>query len=194
MHPARKTVIKFLFASTASLFFITPSGEISAQYRITSALIKQDTIQTADSVRIGGSGFENAQQQNSKSGNLAMLLSAICPGAGQMYAHRYYTIPLIWGFGYYFGSIALRSNRKYDEYKGKYSESIRLDTLNHTGDIQLKSNRDFYHNQRDEFILYTFLTYILNIIDAYVSATLYDFDVSDNLGGNTEIRFRIPFH
>jgi len=32
-----------------------------------------------------------------------------------------------------------------------------------------------------------------NIIDAYVGATLYDFNVSDELGGNAKIDFRFPF-
>jgi hypothetical protein len=67
-----------------------------------------------------------------------------------------------------------------------------LNTINHSGDTISYSAREFYHNQRDEFIFYLALTYFLNIIDAYVGATLYDFTVSDDLGGNAKIRFQIP--
>jgi hypothetical protein len=133
-----------------------------------------------------------SDEKRAKSGNLAMLFSAILPGSGQVYAHRYYTIPLIWGFGYYFAASAIKANNQYMDWRGKYSESVRKDTINHIGDAYPLSVREFYHNQRDEFIFYVALTYFLNIIDAYVGATLYDFNVSEDLGGNAKIRFRIP--
>ena len=78
------------------------------------------------------------------------------------------------------------------DFRGKFSESVRLDTSAHLGNQTLLSARDFYHDQRDEFILYLGLTYILNIVDAYVGATLYDFDVSDELGGSAKIQIHVP--
>ena len=126
-----------------------------------------------------------------------MLYSAILPGAGQVYAHRYYTIPIIWGFGIYLSSIAIQSNNQYMSYRAQFSDSVRLDKIAQSGTLNenetyLKSARDFYRDQRDEFILYLGLTYFLNIIDAYVGATLYDFEVSDELGGSAKIQFRVP--
>jgi hypothetical protein len=94
--------------------------------------------------------------------------------------------------GAFFTSVAIKANNQYVDYRGKFSESVRLDTIAHSGDQNLLSARDFYHDQRDEYILYLGLTYFLNIIDAYVGATLYDFDVSDELGGSAKIQFRIP--
>lgn len=167
-----------------------------AQTKVSSVLIKSDSItkfsDINDSLGIRTGKIKLSDEWNAKSGNLAMLLSAILPGSGQIYSSRYYTIPLIWGFGAYFSSIAIKSNNKYEDYKGKYLESVRLDTLHRTGDIFIKSLRDYYRNQRDEFIIYLALTYILNIVDAYVGATLYNFDVSDELGGSAAIRFKIP--
>ena len=121
-----------------------------------------------------------------------MLFSALLPGAGQLYAHRYYTIPFIYGFGIYFSSIAIKANNQYMDYRGQFSVSVRLDSTAHSGNPVLLRDRDFYRDQRDEFILYLSLTYFLNIIDAYVGATLYDFDVSDNLGGSAKLQVRIP--
>ena len=115
-----------------------------------------------------------------------------------MYAHRYYTIPLFYGFGIYFSTIAIRANNQYLSFRSQFSESIRLDTtVARTGQLNqnetsLKDARDFYRDQRDEFILYLGLTYFLNIIDAYVGATLFDFDVSDDLGGTAKIQMRVP--
>jgi len=178
-----------------ALIFALSINDSTAQAKVTSALIIPDTTETLssshDTLKYQFSTVKLSDEKQAKSGNLAMLFSAILPGSGQVYAHRYYTIPLIWGFGYYFASIAINSNNQYMDYRGKYSESVRLDT-NHIGDANILRDREFYHNQRDEFIFYLALTYFLNIIDAYVSATLYDFNVSDELGGNAKIQFRIP--
>ena len=171
---------------------------LSAQYKATSALIKSDTTEDYstinDTLGIRSGKIKISDERTAKSGNLAMLLSAILPGAGQVYAHRYYTIPLIYGFGIYFTSVAIKANKQYDDYRGQFAESVRLDTLKHTGDANLMRIRDFYRNQRDEFIIYMALTYVLNILDAYVGATLYNFDVSDELGGSAAIRFKVPIN
>jgi hypothetical protein len=180
----------------AIFFFFVSSINADAQTKVTSALIKSDTTEaqysSKDSIGVQGNKIKLISDVNAKSGSLAMLLSALLPGAGQVYAHRYYTIPIFWGFGVYFSSIAIKANNQYLDYRGKFSESVRLDTTAHSGDQNLLSARDFYRDQRDEFILYLGLTYILNIIDAYVGATLYDFDVSDELGGSAKIQFHVP--
>ena len=123
-----------------------------------------------------------------------MLLSAILPGAGQVYAHRYYTIPIIWGCAIYFYSQRNKAEDIFKKYQVLYADSVNSITADPRLIQFYRDVRDSYHNKRDEFTIYIVVTYLLNIIDAYVGATLYSFDVSDNLGGNTEIRFRIPLH
>jgi hypothetical protein len=176
-----------------ALVFILSINDSAAQAKVASALIKPDTTETfspsQDTLKYQFSSMKLSDEKQAKSGNLAMLLSAILPGSGQVYAHRYYTIPLIWGFGYYFASSAIKANNQYMDWREKYSESVRKDNI---GDAYTLSVREFYHNRRDELIFYVALTYFLNIIDAYVGATLYDFNVSDELGGNAKIRFQIP--
>ncbi|MDP4220294.1 MAG: DUF5683 domain-containing protein, partial [Bacteroidota bacterium] len=39
--------------------------------------------------------------------------------------------------------------------------------------------REFYRDDRDKFYIYAALVYIANLLDAYISAHLFDFDVSD---------------
>jgi hypothetical protein len=191
----RRWILCFTALSLLVSFF--PSARTAAQTRVTSALIKPDTTEAQqavlDSLGIRAGNISVASQRNAKSGNLAMLFSAILPGAGQVYGHRYYTIPLIWGFGAYFTSVALKANDQYHNYQGRFAESVLLDTT-HAGNSYLKDTRDFYRNQRDEFFVYLALTYFLNIIDAYVGATLYNFDVSDELGGIAAIRLKVPLH
>jgi hypothetical protein len=167
----------------------------AAQAKVTSALIKPDTTETLsipnDTLQYQFSNMRVPDEKHAKSGNLAMLFSAILPGSGQVYAHRYYTIPLIWGFGYYFFHQYNISNDNYNKYKSLYSQSL-IDTTLFNYQSGYYQAREDWHNFRDEMGFYLALTYLLNIIDAYVGATLYDFDVSNDLGGNAKLRFQIP--
>ncbi len=132
-----------------------------------------------------------APETPGKSPTLAMLLSAVVPGAGQIYVRRYITIPLIWGFGYYFAKAWNDQNNRYHQWSDSVSASVQADSL-HKGSDFFRGIRDFYRDDRDRFAFYIAIVYILNIVDAYVGASLYSFDVSDNLGGSAMIRFRIP--
>lgn len=114
-----------------------------------------------------------------KSPTIAMLKSALIPGWGQFYNESYWKIPVVWGFLGYYLSVWISQNQKYNLYKDKYSQSIS--TLIPDGDTQLKKYRDFYHNQRDEFTIYIFITYFLNIVDAYVDSHLFDFNVTPDI-------------
>ena len=164
-------------------------------------------IQTEKSIRsalaVDSSSGPNSVFQDSisdpksiKSPALATVFSALVPGSGQIYAERYWTLPLIWGFGYWFVRQYISTDRKYDEWRAKYSESLTLGTSGPSGDAYAKYVRDFYRDQRDGFAFYLALTYVLNIVDAYVGASLYNFDVSGDLGGTSNVRFelRLPLH
>ena len=128
-----------------------------------------------------------------KSTTVAMLASLVIPGAGQVYNGSYWKAPLIWGLGYYFVSIYRQQNTLYQKYRNEYSASI--DTVNRTGDTHLRDQRDFYHGQRDTFGWYIAITYLINVIDAYVDASLYSFEVSPNLQPSNDLRatLRVSF-
>ena len=131
---------------------------------------------------------------STRSPAFAIILSAVAPGAGQIYAERYWTVPLIWGFGYWFVRNYIQLDRKYDEWSVTYTRSLEQGIYAGVGDPQVKYIRDFYHNERDRFAFYLVITYVLNVVDAYVGASLYSFDVSEDLGGGENVRaeFRIP--
>ncbi|HEX9829248.1 MAG TPA: DUF5683 domain-containing protein [Bacteroidota bacterium] len=124
-----------------------------------------------------------------KSTTTAVLLSAALPGGGQVYTERYWKIPIIWGFGIYFGSQWNKADNRYSDASDRYTESLALGA---GGDARARYERDFYRDERDRFAFYLALTYFLNLVDAYVGASLYEFDVSDDLGGNAELRLSIP--
>ena len=170
------------------LLFV-PSSAFS-QYKLSSSLLKADT-NAVDSPGIRSGRVALADEERSKSTTLAMGLSALLPGAGQVYVQRYWTIPIIWGFGYYFSRMYIKSADLYNDYRDQYERSVLADTAG-VGNTFLRDVRDFYRDERDRFTIYLALTYVLNIIDAYVGASLYSFDVSDNLGGQATVKLRLP--
>ena len=132
----------------------------------------------------------------------ATTLSAICPGAGQIYNKSYWRVPIViggmastiytidWnnrGYQRFKTAYALRVDyekdpTKYpqgspDEFRGAYSSTF------------LKNLKDSYRRNRDMCILLTAGVYILQIIDAHVDAHLKDFDISDDLAMNLEPYF-----
>jgi TM2 domain-containing membrane protein YozV len=112
-----------------------------------------------------------------KSPLTAVLLSAVLPGAGQFYNQSYWKIPIIGSLVGYFGYEYFRNNSKYLDYKQQYQNSQSV--FNPNGDLNLKSLREFYRNQRNDFFWYFMIVYVVNLLDAYVDAHLFDFDVKE---------------
>ncbi len=113
-----------------------------------------------------------------KSPTLAVLLSAVLPGAGQFYNESYWKIPIIGGLVGYFGYEYFRNNNLYKDYRNDYAASQT--ELNPDGDFNLKTLREFYRDQRDNFVWYFLIVYVVNMVDAYVDAHLFDFDVKED--------------
>ncbi|MFN3135846.1 MAG: DUF5683 domain-containing protein, partial [Candidatus Kryptonium sp.] len=99
------------------------------------------------------------------------------PGLGQFYNKSYWKIPIIYGLAGYFVYEIKQNDKNYRYYRDLFSESLKISG----GDYRYKRLRDFYRDQRDLFGIYLFVLYLANIVDAYVDAHLYNFDVSDNL-------------
>ena len=117
--------------------------------------------------------------RQTKSPWLAVGYSAMMPGAGQVYNENYWKVPVIVGLGGYWVYEWVKLNNKYNDYSDQYNQSII--TSPPSGDTQLLSVRDFYHDERDKFAWYLGVLYFVNLVDAYVGAHLYDFDVSPDL-------------
>jgi hypothetical protein len=116
-----------------------------------------------------------------KSPGLAMLCSALIPGAGQFYNQSYWKVPIVFGLGLYFASTWLDQNRRTQDFRGKYAASLVANPADpFTTDTYLRE-RDFYKQQRDTFAWYFVILYFVNVADAYVDASLFDFDVGTDL-------------
>jgi len=105
--------------------------------------------------------------------------SALLPGWGQYYNEDYWHIPIIWGFLGYFGYQWVQNNNEYKTYRGLFIENPENQTL--------KAQRDFYRDQRDNFTIYIIITYLLNLVDAFVGAHLFDFTVEEDFNNKTSM-------
>jgi len=115
----------------------------------------------------------------------AVLRSAVLPGFGQFYNESYWKIPVIWGAGALLISGWVYNNNLYNDNKDLYTN---------TGQTIYQYRRDFYRNQRDNFTIYLAVLYLLNLVDAYVDAHLYDFTVEeDMITGSSRFNFRFYF-
>jgi hypothetical protein len=118
--------------------------------------------------------------------NKAALLSALLPGAGQVYNHKYWKVPILAaGTGTLIYYLHFNTSY-YKQYKTAYIQRADGDpgTVDDYPNLSLNEigvRKDYYRRNRDLcYILFGGL-YILNIVDAYVDAQLRGFDISDDL-------------
>lgn len=133
----------------------------------------------------GAYTFISAQETEYKFPKKAGIYSAILPGAGQVYTEKYWKIPIIYGglitSAYYINE----SNNLYQLYKKTYLN--RLSGINSDAfqeqysDENLTTLTNHYRRNREISILFFLGTYILNILDASVSAHLFNYTISDDL-------------
>ncbi len=120
---------------------------------------------------------------STKSPWTAVLMSVAIPGAGQIYNESYWKAPIIWGLAGWLVYNWVQNNNSYKENRDIYLK---------TGNENYRKLRTFYRDQRDLFTIYMGLTYLLNLVDAYVDAHLFDFSVDEDfLIGQTRLNLRI---
>ena len=139
---------------------------------------------------LGSFTIATAQEKNIKIPKKASLYSAIIPGAGQFYTKKYWKIPII-----YAGLVTSiyyihENNNSYQLYKTTYLNRLENDNSDEFyetySNADLKTLSDYYRRNREISILCFVGTYLLNIIDASVSAHLFEYDVSDDLSINIQ--------
>ncbi len=121
----------------------------------------------------------------------AAFYSAVFPGAGQIYNNRYWwQLPLIYGglgtslyyyvhnsneYSRYRTAYKRRKSGLSDEFDGKGPQGLFISTEGlESAQRQLQENRDYS-------LLFVVLTYVLQIVEASVTAHLIQFDSSDDL-------------
>ena len=174
----------------------------------------QDTIyHHADTTKASDEDFKYYIDLSKKPDAVkAVWLGAIFPGAGQIYNKSYWKLPIVYGAfmgcGY---AISMMQNR-YSGYKTAYIDlynDMQKGTVTEdpsksyiavipdgydltavggagTWANTLKNRQSTYRRYRDYSILATVVVYALSLIDAYVDAQLFDYDISPDLSLNLE--------
>ncbi len=113
----------------------------------------------------------------------AAFYSAILPGLGQAYNKQYWKIPLVYGAigtgAYYY----IQTNNEYNRFRQAYFDrqnGLQDEFPQYSSDVLINAQK-YYRRQRDTAMMLTILAYVLNIIDANVSAHLKQWNVNDNL-------------
>jgi len=129
--------------------------------------------------------------------------SAVLPGLGQAYTNNYWKIPLVYaaiGGGLYYYNY---NNRLYNEARDIYKRRLagfrddrfiainevtgtEVELISDDGLLNIQRN---YRKDRELAILVTGLAYILNILDANVSAHLQQYNINDNLSMRPNMEF-----
>ena len=129
----------------------------------------------------------------------AMWLALVLPGAGQIYNRKYWKLPIIYG-GFVGCAYAMRwNNMMYHDYSQAYLDimdddpttesynqflhlgnKITPENMERWKDI-FKKRKDRYRRWRDMSFFCMLGVYAFSVIDAYVDASLSEFDISHDL-------------
>lgn len=134
----------------------------------------------------------------------AMWLAIVLPGAGQIYNRKYWKLPIVYG-GFVGCAYAMRwNNQMYSDYSQAYLDLMdddpntqsynqflhlgaKIDETNIQRYQQLfKKRKDKFRRWRDLSFFCLVGVYALSIIDAYVDASLSEFDISKDLSLRVE--------
>lgn len=131
----------------------------------------------------------------------AVWMGALIPGFGQIVNKKYWKLPIVYGGFMGFAYALSWNNNRYVSYKNAYRDIIDDDpttnyhveilprgyTLeNYPGGIsvyrdRLKTGMEQFRRYRDMTILLSIGYYALVMLDAFVDAQLYDFDITPDL-------------
>lgn len=129
----------------------------------------------------------------------AMWLALVLPGAGQIYNRKYWKLPFIYG-GFVGCTYAITwNNQMYHDYSQaymdimdddpntqSYNQFLHLGAQINESNIErykeiFRKRKDKYRRWRDLGTFVMIGIYAFSVIDAYVDASLSEFDISDDL-------------
>ena len=127
-------------------------------------------------------------------------MGAVLPGYGQIMNRKYWKLPLVYGGFAGCAYAVIWNSAMYEKYRTAYRDIIDNDPSTNTfitalpkgytvetfGGMSyytntLKTVQDSYRRSRDLSILGSVGFYALTLVDAYVDAQLFDFDISPDL-------------
>ena len=129
-----------------------------------SGFLLSDTLPELDSLHV-------VEVRKPKSPSRALLYAMVLPGLGQAYNGKYWKIPIVWGALGATGYAIFYNTQQYEA-------AVRDYLVSESDDDRIV--RGWRRNMELSYIV-TALIYGLQILDAYVDANLYSWNVNDNL-------------
>jgi len=142
----------------------------------------------------------------------AVIYSAIFPGLGQIYNRKYWKLPIVYGVGVGCVYAVTWNGRQYRGYQTAYEQLLGNDPKKEeswkaygyeryiqkgeNGEFvwtafsafanRLKNGRDNFRRNYELSLIVSVGAYLLCMIDAYVDAHLFEFDISEDLSFKVE--------
>ena len=187
----------------------TPSIPVNDSYASVNDSLKK-IVAAVDSANMDSTNIANDKQGKKvkvkrdwstwrPNAKRAMWLAIVIPGAGQIYNRKYWKLPIV--YGVFLGCLyAIRwNNQMYNDYSQAYMDIMDNDpntqsyneflhlgatiTPENTERYQdmFRRRKDYYRRYRDLSVFILIGVYALSVIDAYVDASLSEFDISKDL-------------
>lgn len=134
----------------------------------------------------------------------ALWLAIVLPGAGQIYNRKFWKLPIVYG-GFVGCAYAMRwNNQMYRDYSQayldimdddpntqSYNQFLHLGAKIDNSNIEryktiFKNRKDRFRRWRDLSFFCLVAVYALSVVDAYVDASLSEFDISKDLSLKVE--------
>ena len=178
----------------------TPRMVVAPLRTLTDANVADSLMTIADSVRTTTRRELRAQRLATftPDPSKATWAALVFPGGGQIYNHKYWKLPIVYG-GFIGCAYALNwNNQMYSDYSQAYLDIMDDDpgTASYEDFLPprynveankdylkrvFKNRKDNYRRQRDLSIFSFIGVYLLSVVDAYVDAELSNFDISEDL-------------
>jgi len=184
--PADTAEARILFADTTAI-------------RAADALTREDSLELASTDSLAKKRRKRDWSTWRPDTKKALWLAIVIPGGGQIYNRKYWKLPIVYG-GFVGCAYAMTwNNQMYHDYAQAYLDLMDDDPTTesynqfmHLGasitsanqsryETLFKKRKDRYRKWRDLSFFCLVGVYALSVIDAYVDASLSEFDISPDL-------------
>ncbi|WP_420581696.1 DUF5683 domain-containing protein [Reichenbachiella sp.] len=156
----------------------------------TSAVAQNETIIRANTdttiVATDLGGIETFQSKSTLDPDRAALYAAVFPGLGQMYNKQYWKLPIVYGGAILIGHFIKYNNDFYNAFRNAYiaetdGDDTTFNPFPQFSQEALQRNAERFKRNRDFMIIMGVVYYLVQIVDAHVSAHLIEFNINDDL-------------
>lgn len=183
---------------------LSPGRMMPLALDMPAAVAPDTSLSSADSTRLAKMAGKAVRKKRDwatwhPESKRALWLAVVIPGAGQIYNRKYWKLPIVYG-GFVGCIYAWRWNgQMYHDYSQAYMDLMDNDANTHSYDQFMhlgqqitpenmqkyqeifRKRKDRYRRWRDMSVFATIAVYALSIVDAYVDASLSEFDISNDL-------------